>query len=178
MTIDPTAVLSDGLARLDVLRSEYQAAQQTIESARGEAQAYIDESKAVVDARLAESKKVRDEAVTAAKSEAAQIMEEAKARAASVVGDAKSKADRAFHKVKNSTAEEHSAVTARANEVILTAVQTAEEPRTAYANGIAELVGTGWATTASLSELGHRTPKRPKMLASLGDSDGQVLQGE
>jgi dsDNA-specific endonuclease/ATPase MutS2 len=153
MTTDPTIVLSEGLGLLDELRANHLAAQQKVESVRHGEQARISSSKERVRSIIEAGRDRHNEVVSVAKEQAAKL-----------VAEAKSKADEELDGIRQGVAEEQAAVESQASDAISQALKEAEGPRTEYADGIASLVGTGWATTVSLASYGHRTPKRPKGL--------------
>jgi vacuolar-type H+-ATPase subunit H len=176
MTVDPTAILSEGLARLEELRVEHLSALEGVHAAKARAEATVAEAKKDTDVIVDEAKARARDIIDAAKSEAEMILDEAKSRASEVMDAAKSEAGVIVGDTKRQAAERLASVSSYAEEGVTEALLEAEGPRASYANGIAELVNTGWATTASLAAMGHETPRRPRNLprtngASVGEDD-------
>lgn len=164
MTVDPTAILSEGLAKLDQLRAEHLFALQDVHAAKALAEETVADAKKETDATVEDSRAQAKSIVDAAKSEAEKILDEAKREASAIVDAAKSEAGSIVDQTKKQVADRLSQVSSTAELGVTEALLKAEGPRANYANSIAELVSTGWATIASLAALGHETPRRPRNL--------------
>ena len=92
MTVDPTAILSEGLARLEELRVEHLSALEGVHAAKARAEATVAEAKKDTDVIVDEAKARARDIIDAAKSEAEMILDEAKSRASEVMDAAKSEA--------------------------------------------------------------------------------------
>lgn len=135
---DVAALITKGLADLEVLKAQVAEAEDRVAAARAEA-----------DSVIAAAKEQAQQTIAAARAAATEAIEKVKAEQDAIVAQVREDANAEVDATKAEQQEALAAVSAE--------VETAQE---AYAKLINDLIDTGWATTGSLASLGHQVPRR------------------